>query len=242
MKNNCNMKRKHELTCTFKLSLHNSFIANKAQCFHLTRWCAGHPLQILLHCQGQGSSSSPLSELKRAEAAPLLPPDKKRGGSVLQEFTSDHFCFNVEITVFCTSSSSSSSSEPLSSLSERGATSYLQRTKMSFTPKHQQQLQLIFQLNNFSPLLKLLSGRYDTDPGFISSQASSWPALGASTPVRIFPLSTWMTFTGRSLIWLVSSKGWGRKTMMKTWILSRGVSTNCTSTLMMTSSCRHDPL
>lgn len=53
--------------------------------------------------------------------------------------------------------------------------------------------------------------RLDAYPGFISSQASSCPALGASTPVRIFPLSTWMTLTGRSLIWLVSSKGWERK-------------------------------
>lgn len=44
-------------------------------------------------------------------------------------------------------------------------------------------------------------------PGFISSQVSSCPALGASTPVRMLPLSTWMTLTGRSLIWLVSSKG-----------------------------------
>lgn len=44
-------------------------------------------------------------------------------------------------------------------------------------------------------------------PGFISSQVSSCPALGASTPVRMLPLSTWMTFTGRSLIWLVSSRG-----------------------------------
>ncbi|TNN83610.1 hypothetical protein EYF80_006128 [Liparis tanakae] len=35
-------------------------------------------------------------------------------------------------------------------------------------------------------------------PGFISSQDSSCPALGASTPVRMFPLSTWMTFTGRA--------------------------------------------
>lgn len=75
--------------------------------------------------------------------------------------------------------------------------------------------------NAFNPLLKNIGnnftfsvtflGRHDTDPGFISSQASSWPALGASTPVRIFPLSTWMTFTGRSLIWLVSSRGWGRR-------------------------------
>lgn len=53
--------------------------------------------------------------------------------------------------------------------------------------------------------------RLDAYPGFTSSQASSCPALGASTPVRIFPLSTWMTLTGRSLIWLVSSKGWERK-------------------------------
>lgn len=44
-------------------------------------------------------------------------------------------------------------------------------------------------------------------PGFISSQVSSCPALGASTPVRMLPLSTWMTLTGRSLIWLVSSRG-----------------------------------
>ena len=51
-----------------------------------------------------------------------------------------------------------------------------------------------------------------THPGFISSQASSCPALGASVPVRIFPLSTWITFTGRSLIWLVSSRGWKKAT------------------------------
>lgn len=47
-------------------------------------------------------------------------------------------------------------------------------------------------------------------PGFISNQVSSCPAFGASTPVRMFPLSTWITFTGRSLIWLVSSRGCGR--------------------------------
>lgn len=47
-----------------------------------------------------------------------------------------------------------------------------------------------------------------THPGFTSSQVSSCPALGASMPVRIFPLSTWITFTGKSLIWLVSSRGY----------------------------------
>lgn len=45
-------------------------------------------------------------------------------------------------------------------------------------------------------------------PGFISSHVSSCPALGASAPVRMLPLSTWITFTGRSLIWDVSSRGW----------------------------------
>lgn len=139
-------------------------------------------------------------------------------------------CVDVEVTVFGTSSSSSS--EPLSSLSERGATSYLQRNKMCFDKVRSIYRQL-------RPLLKpyllqhcfdfrpcnsalqlpvasycmdvglelchflhqmLCKGRHDAYPGFISSQASSCPALGASTPVRIFPLSTWMTFTGRSLI------------------------------------------
>lgn len=60
-------------------------------------------------------------------------------------------------------------------------------------------------------LLLTLIGTYklcQSHPGFISSQVSSCPALGASTPVRMFPLSTWMTFTGRSLIWLVSSRGY----------------------------------
>lgn len=44
----------------------------------LTRWCAWHPLLILLRCLGQGSSSSPLFELKRDEAAPLHPYRKKK--------------------------------------------------------------------------------------------------------------------------------------------------------------------
>lgn len=46
-----------------------------------------------------------------------------------------------------------------------------------------------------------------TYPGFISSQASSWLALGASGPRRTLPVSVWVTLTGRSLIWLLSSMG-----------------------------------
>lgn len=119
-------------------------------------------------------------------------------------------------------SSSSSSSEPLSSLSERGATSYLQRSKIfrkMLKDTYAFKFYSLFQIigNNcvkMSPA-KVPICRHDTDPGFISSQASSWPAFGASTPVRIFPLSTWMTFTGRSLIWLVSSKGWERRGCQK---------------------------
>lgn len=42
-------------------------------------------------------------------------------------------------------------------------------------------------------------------PGFISSQASNWLDLGASVPCSTFPVSVWMTLTGSSLIWLVSS-------------------------------------
>lgn len=44
-------------------------------------------------------------------------------------------------------------------------------------------------------------------PGFISSQASSWLDLGASIPCKTFPVSVWITLTGRSLIWLLSSMG-----------------------------------
>jgi len=44
-------------------------------------------------------------------------------------------------------------------------------------------------------------------PGFISSHASSWLDLGASVPSRTFPVSVWMTLTGSSLIWLLSSIG-----------------------------------
>ena len=58
------------------------------------------------------------------------------------------------------------------------------------------------------PFPPSLSPQVIPHPGFISSQVSSCPALGASTPVRMLPLSTWITFTGRSLIWLVSSRGW----------------------------------
>ena len=56
-------------------------------------------------------------------------------------------------------------------------------------------------------LQSTISTSPSSHPGFISSQVSRCPALGASKPVRMFPLSTWMTFTGRSLIWLVSSRG-----------------------------------
>lgn len=96
----------------------------------LTQWCAGRPLQILLHCQGQESSSSPLLELTRGEAAPLHPPNKEKYSrrGVRSENSWWPFCFDIGIRVLCTSSSSSSS-EPLSSLSERGATSYLQKRK-----------------------------------------------------------------------------------------------------------------
>ena len=51
-------------------------------------------------------------------------------------------------------------------------------------------------------------------PGFISNQASSWLALGASGPNRTLPVSVWVTLTGRSLIWLLSSMGY---TEDKTW-------------------------
>ncbi len=42
-------------------------------------------------------------------------------------------------------------------------------------------------------------------PGFISSQASIWLDLGAFVPCSTFPVSVWMTLTGSSLIWLLSS-------------------------------------
>lgn len=61
----------HDLSCHFK-SYQKPIYCQQ----NLTRWCAGRPLQILLHCQGQGSSSQ--SELMRAEAAPLPPPDKQK--------------------------------------------------------------------------------------------------------------------------------------------------------------------
>ena len=73
--------------------------------------------------------------------------------------------------------------------------------------------QLLWIEAGLQPRIMAVTGPRDpTHPGFISSQASSCPALGASVPVRIFPLSTWITFTGRSLIWLVSSRGWKRVT------------------------------
>lgn len=121
-------------------------------------------------------------------------------------------------------SSSSSSSEPLPSLSERGATSYLRRNTRIEKEISQCLVVLLEDVRSerntaFAQIFQTLNlnhfyrnqDRLDAYPGFISSQASSCPALGASTPVRIFPLSTWMTLTGRSLIWLVSSKGWERK-------------------------------
>lgn len=65
-----NNKWTHKVTSTFNLSTDNLNVtilidlwliySDKAQWLHLTRWCDGHPLQIHLHCQGQGSSSSPL--------------------------------------------------------------------------------------------------------------------------------------------------------------------------------------
>lgn len=47
-----------------------------------------------------------------------------------------------------------------------------------------------------------------THPGFISSQASSWLDFGASVPCKTFPVSVWITLTGSSLIWLLSSMGY----------------------------------
>lgn len=48
-------------------------------------------------------------------------------------------------------------------------------------------------------------------PGFISSQASSWLDFGASVPCKTFPVSVWITLTGSSLIWLLSSMSCRRK-------------------------------
>lgn len=98
---------------------------------------------------------------------------------------------------------SSSSSEPLSSLSDLGATSYLGKTAVFGCSSAWCATQMQVPL----PRCQVPRRRHLTYPGFISSQASSCPAFGASVPVRILPLSTWITFTGRSLIWLVSSRG-----------------------------------
>lgn len=158
-----NNKLTHKVMCTFNLSMDNLNVtilidlwliySDKALWLHLTRWCDGHPLQIHLHCQGQGSSSCPLMELKKADAALHLRPTQTRRDKCLKKFKWTFCSSDKKITIFFTSSSSSSSSDPLSSLSERGATSYLWRMKIEFCTS----LQNMSKFNNFSALFITLT-------------------------------------------------------------------------------------
>lgn len=64
----------------------------------------------------------------------------------------------------------------------------------------------------YQRLTTALGSNVPSHPGFISSQASSWLDLGASVPCKTFPVSVWITLTGSSLIWLLSSMGCGTNT------------------------------
>lgn len=182
----------------------------------LTQWCAGHPLLIHLHCRGRGSSSSLLLELKTAEAGRRLPPDDtKQNGMSESCSTSTNTIWScvtylLLLFLFWTAAFTVGAWRYFVSEKEHKDRKRDKRVPCRFAGGWNTAFAQIFQTLNLNYFYRN-QDRLDAYPGFISSQASSCPALGASTPVRIFPLSTWMTLTGRSLIWLVSSKGWERK-------------------------------